>query len=634
MVDMEEPRSTPISGYLLLEDRGGLDGRCMTMPPLHSSMRTAEDASRDGKQPIRTATFTAYTPSTAENEAEDKLSALRESVSPKSQPAIFSGRRTGILRQSTSLDSTSDGSEAQQRRRTNKQVCITLPGSSMPTVSSQQHLEHQGKTALPTESSVRPREAVVEVQVHVNSSNSTRADDEEESRESAAAGLLNGGDQQSSEQEIVFLRERRDTRQRSMRRSLGQSLTDSLSRIGSRIRRGRKPPKLQRLQTTLDFDKLAENELELKANLYWHIATPIKRWKVERQVPIKLILQLLKTLVLIVQAVLFTETIVHKRGEFFFDSRIVFESVFVVDFDPESVLQQQTLYSIQDVAKELEFIATNYYRLPEVVIGGYDLERDEEGEPVPLQLSLRQYREAILNASESRFVLDGNIDNLEFNFSRTLNSNITERLFEISQDPHFHKFLELRVRLPVNVIRIEAPQQAECFRFNVQIVFVNDDNNGKILYSLGTDYSRIDNCEGEILRDKTGYKVIKGSLLVLDLIVLKFSLLSLYLTGKTLRRAYRLGKAMGQFYHHRLHLPLSWWERRSLFSKWNYVNIFSDVIITAGTVYKILLEFDVVLDASAARILLGTALLFQSAVILRYLNYFRQVNVCLHNCKI
>ena len=147
--------------------------------------------------------------------------------------------------------------------------------------------------------------------------------------------------------------------------------------------------------------------------------------------------------------------------------------------------------------------------------------------------------------------------------------------------------------------------------------------------------------------------MIKGSLLVLDLIVLKFSLLSLYLTGKTLRRAYRLGKAMGQFYHHRLHLPLSWWERRSLFSKWNYVNIFSDVIITAGTVYKILLEFDVcyyslsflafdvvfffpqvVLDASAARILLGTALLFQSAVILRYLNYFRQVNVCLHNCKI
>ena len=47
------------------------------------------------------------------------------------------------------------------------------------------------------------------------------------------------------------------------------------------------------------------------------------------------------------------------------------------------------------------------------MIGGYDLVRDESGEPVPLQLYLRQYREAVLNASESRFVLDGHIDEIE-----------------------------------------------------------------------------------------------------------------------------------------------------------------------------------------------------------------------------
>ena len=104
----------------------------------------------------------------------------------------------------------------------------------------------------------------------------------------------------TQEQEIVFLRDRTQSRPSSMRQSMRQSLTNSLSRIGSRMRRG-KPPKLQRLQSTLDFDALAQNELELKANLYWHIATPIKRWKVERQVPVKLVLQLLKTLLLIVQ---------------------------------------------------------------------------------------------------------------------------------------------------------------------------------------------------------------------------------------------------------------------------------------------------------------------------------------------
>ena len=59
------------------------------------------------------------------------------------------------------------------------------------------------------------------------------------------------------------------------------------------------------------------------------------------------------------QVVIFTSTISHKRGEFFFDSRIVFESIFVVDFDPEMALRERTLYSIQEVSRELEFIATN-----------------------------------------------------------------------------------------------------------------------------------------------------------------------------------------------------------------------------------------------------------------------------------
>lgn len=41
--------------------------------------------------------------------------------------------------------------------------------------------------------------------------------------------------------------------------------------------------------------------MELKANLYFHICNPIKRWKIERVIPIKLILQLVKTLCLVVQ---------------------------------------------------------------------------------------------------------------------------------------------------------------------------------------------------------------------------------------------------------------------------------------------------------------------------------------------
>ena len=59
--------------------------------------------------------------------------------------------------------------------------------------------------------------------------------------------------------------------------------------------------KLRKLQSHLDFDQLAKNELELKANMYFHIGNPIKRWRVEKVVPIKLLLQLLKTFCVITQ---------------------------------------------------------------------------------------------------------------------------------------------------------------------------------------------------------------------------------------------------------------------------------------------------------------------------------------------
>ena len=67
------------------------------------------------------------------------------------------------------------------------------------------------------------------------------------------------------------------------------------------------PPRrtLQRLKTELDFNVLAQNELELKANIFYHIGNPLKRWRVEKVVPGKLVLQLLKTFCLIVQVAMY-----------------------------------------------------------------------------------------------------------------------------------------------------------------------------------------------------------------------------------------------------------------------------------------------------------------------------------------
>lgn len=126
---------------------------------------------------------------------------------------------------------------------------------------------------------------------------------EEEDHSSAAKALNpNLPEDSGMEPDVVLLSPPSVRTRKHSRRSTAQSWRSSLSHSISHFRRKpRKPPKLQRLQSNLDLDGLARNELELKASLYWHIGTPVKRWKVERHVPVKLILQLLKTFCLIVQ---------------------------------------------------------------------------------------------------------------------------------------------------------------------------------------------------------------------------------------------------------------------------------------------------------------------------------------------
>ena len=84
------------------------------------------------------------------------------------------------------------------------------------------------------------------------------------------------------------------------RRGRGRSLSSSLMNL-VKLKPRPHHKKLQRLQSQLDLDDLSKNELELKANLFYHIGNPIKRWKVEKVVPMKLVLQLLKTVCLLIQ---------------------------------------------------------------------------------------------------------------------------------------------------------------------------------------------------------------------------------------------------------------------------------------------------------------------------------------------
>ena len=172
MAEGEESRGEPSSCYLLMEEGAPLEGRCMTMPP----QRYGSVAETAGNSPptTRTATFSASSSSSSGSAGD---TATDSTVSPllptRSQAAAA---KSGILRQNRSLDTDC---EPLQRRRTKKQVSITLPGSSCPLVSTrrrerQRELAEQPPTLLEAEETADGTEIVVEVEVN-DSENTTTA---------------------------------------------------------------------------------------------------------------------------------------------------------------------------------------------------------------------------------------------------------------------------------------------------------------------------------------------------------------------------------------------------------------------------------------------------------------------------
>ena len=116
------------------------------------------------------------------------------------------------------------------------------------------------------------------------------------------------------------------------------------------------------------------NERELKVAIYCHISNPLKRWKVGKLIPWKMILELIKTFVVILhvsynytkplfvvsflQTILFLVTVPNGREKFFIKSRVVFEELFIKSFDPSDTTKvTYTAFSPQQLFSEISYVS-------------------------------------------------------------------------------------------------------------------------------------------------------------------------------------------------------------------------------------------------------------------------------------
>eukprot|EP00731_Ephydatia_muelleri_P026749 Em0018g849a len=342
---------------------------------------------------------------------------------------------------------------------------------------------------------------------------------------------------------------------------------------------------LERLRSRADLLVLSNDELELKTNMFYHISNPLARWKADRSPPIKMILQLLKTFCIVTQAVLFMQSLTGEQSIFENDAQTVFAKFLLPNSSPAPPLASRTTpyntydytaYTVTELEEILNTACDNFYNSTGTLFGGYGLEY-VNGSIRPIQVVLTQYVEAELNASDRSFVLNGVLNTTSFEIKPEAGdgrSSFQQFLDNCGPDNCFQRFVKMDMYFYAMNIKILTASLAQCYAVTVTIIWP--------------------------LR-------------------------------QAVRKSYRLAKAMGTFYHTKLKIKLSWYERASLFEYWHLITVVSDLLIFPGSVIKIVLDLHYpcssrTIDVDSVRIMLGVSVVLQAAVILRYVSYFRQFN--------
>eukprot|EP00731_Ephydatia_muelleri_P026758 Em0018g858a len=216
--------------------------------------------------------------------------------------------------------------------------------------------------------------------------------------------------------------------------------------------------RLKKLRSSANLYQMSSNELELKANLYYHISNPIKRWKTDRSPPFMLILQVAKTICIVVQVILFMNSSVNRQSFELADAKNLFECL-LLNQCSATIGDVYQAYSIQDVKNIITSSTAQYSNLLNSTVYGFDCARTSDGALQPIEVTLTQY--AMLNLTAIPYMLDTTYKTVTFQLDPTY--DVIEQLTNYSEDPLYARFVQLDITYYFSTIQIMDSALVQCY---------------------------------------------------------------------------------------------------------------------------------------------------------------------------
>uniref|UniRef100_A0A1Q3FDF2 Putative mucolipin-3 n=1 Tax=Culex tarsalis TaxID=7177 RepID=A0A1Q3FDF2_CULTA len=383
------------------------------------------------------------------------------------------------------------------------------------------------------------------------------------------------------------------------------------------------------------------NEERLRRKLQFFFMNPIEKWQAKRRFPYKFVVQVIKIILVTLQLCLFAHSR-YTHVNYTWDNTITFSHLFLRGWDitmEVSTYPPETgplsVYVIEDFFKTVDYAIDGYANLSEA-IGPYSYP-NEDNTMAPMQLCLYRYKDGTIFGFNESYVFNPEIDSLCLDLDGNV-TTIGSRKFLHQKDIHinFSALVKAELKFAIKTVNFKAagPITApDCYQFDIQILFNNQDHDGQMTLRLEAEPTRLV-CHGDVEFIKKS-KFDDALRSILNILVILICVVSFALCARAIYRAQLLRLVTCDFFQQTYGKELTTQDKWEFINMWYIMIVCNDVLLVIGSALKEEIERKhfIADDWNVCSLLLGVGNLLVWFGVLRYLGFFKTYNVVILTLK-
>lgn len=383
------------------------------------------------------------------------------------------------------------------------------------------------------------------------------------------------------------------------------------------------------------------SEERLRRKLQFFFMNPIEKWQAKRRFPYKFVVQVIKIILVTLQLCLFAHSR-YMHVNYTWDNTITFSHMFLRGWDitmEVSTYPPETgplsVYVIEDFFKTIDYAIDGYANLGEA-IGPYSYP-NEDNTMAPMQFCLYRYKDGTIFGFNESYVFNPEIDTLCLD----LDSNVTtigSRKYLHQKDIHinFSALVKAELSFAIKTVNFKAagPITApDCYQFDIQILFNNQDHDGQMTLRLEAEPKRLI-CHGDVEFIKNS-RIDDALRSALNILVIVICAVSFALCARAIYRAQLLRMITSDFFRQVYGKDLTIEGKMEFVNMWYIMIVCNDILLIIGSALKEQIEKKhfIADDWNLCSLLLGIGNLLVWFGVLRYLGFFKTYNVVILTLK-